>query len=125
MLDWVNVTAQFENAVDTLEAREMLMREGFAFVHVSAQSAGLCCIPLTPQVYDPVRYAAINHPGDKYANDMLSQIAQALHAPHGGPDPMGGMRSRRSSPRASRSRRRSCTPTSTHRPAQAASSTGS
>ena len=43
MLDWVNVTAQFENAVDTLEAREMLLREGWAFVHVSAQKAGLCC----------------------------------------------------------------------------------
>ena len=64
MLDWVNVTAQFENAVDTLEAREMLLREGWAFVHVSAQTAGLCCTPLTPKVYDPVRYAAINHPGD-------------------------------------------------------------
>ena len=49
MLDWVNVTAQFENAVDTLEAREMLLREGWAFVHVSAQKAGLCCTPLTPQ----------------------------------------------------------------------------
>ena len=89
MLDWINVTAQFENAVDTLEAREMLMREGFAFVHVSAQKAGLCCTPLTPQVYDPVRYAAINHPGDQYSNDMLSQIAQALKAAPG-PRPDGG-----------------------------------
>ncbi|MCW2544447.1 MAG: hypothetical protein JWM40_1999 [Frankiales bacterium] len=93
MLDWTNVTAQFENAVDTMEAREMLMREGFAFVHVSAQKAGLCCTPLTPAVYDPVRYAAINHPGDQYSNDMLSQIAQAFRTPRkGGPDPMGGMR---------------------------------
>jgi hypothetical protein len=93
VLDWTNVTAQFENAVDSMEAREMLMREGFAFVHVSAQKAGLCCIPLTPQVYDPVRYAAINHPGDQYSNDMLSQIAQAFRTPRkGGPDPMGGMR---------------------------------
>jgi hypothetical protein len=40
MLDWVNVTAQFENAVDTLEAREFLLREGWAYVHVSAQTAG-------------------------------------------------------------------------------------
>src|SRR4051812_43845254 len=28
-LDWVNVTAQFENAVDTMLTRQMLMREGF------------------------------------------------------------------------------------------------
>ena len=55
LLDWVNVTAQFENAVDILEARQMLLREGYAFVHVSAQSAGLCCTPLTPKVWDPVR----------------------------------------------------------------------
>ena len=43
MLDWVNVTALFESAVDTLEGRETLLREGFAFVHVSAQQLGLCC----------------------------------------------------------------------------------
>ena len=93
VLDWTNVTAQFENAVDTMEARQMLMREGFAFVHVSAQKAGLCGTPLTPCVYDPVRYAAINHPGDQYSNDILSQIAKAFRTPKkGGPDPMGGMR---------------------------------
>jgi hypothetical protein len=93
LLDWTNVTAQFENAVDTMEARQVLMREGFAFVHVSAQKAGLCCTPLTPQVWDPVRYAAINHPGDGFAGDMLSQIAQAFRTPRrDGPDPLGGMR---------------------------------
>ncbi len=67
MLDWVNVTAQFENPVDSLEARELLLREGYAFVHVSAQAAGLCCIPLTPKGWDPVRYASLDHPGDNYA----------------------------------------------------------
>jgi hypothetical protein len=94
MLDWVNVTAQFENAVDTLEAREMLLREGWAFVHVSAQSTGLCCSPLTPKVYDPVRYAAINHPGDAYAADMFSQVAQAVRT-HAGMDPMKGLKVKR------------------------------
>ncbi len=94
MLDWVNVTAQFENAVDTLEAREMLLREGWAYVHVSAQRAGLCCSPLTPQVYDPVRYASINHPGDAYAEDMFSQIALAVRS-HRGADPMKGLKVKR------------------------------
>src|SRR5438067_2388869 len=47
LLDWTNVTAQFENAVDSLEAQPMLFREGFAFVHVSVQQAGICCTPLT------------------------------------------------------------------------------
>ena len=92
MLDWTNVTAQFENAVDTMEARQLLLREGFAFVHVSAQTAGLCCSPLTPKVWDPVRYAGINHPGDGFSADMLSQIAQSFRRPRaGGANPLGGL----------------------------------
>jgi hypothetical protein len=92
LLDWANVTAQFENAVDTMEARQMLMREGFAYVFVSAQSAGLCCSPLTPKVWDPVRYAAIAHPGDEYAADMFSQVAKALRTKAKGHlDPMPGL----------------------------------
>jgi hypothetical protein len=95
VLDWVNVTAQFENAVDTLEAHELFHRDGYAYVHVSAQAAGLCCLPLlTPKLWDPVRYAAIDHPGDDYAFDMFSQIAQAFKRP-GEVDPMAGLPVRR------------------------------
>jgi hypothetical protein len=90
LLDWVNVTAQFENAVDSLEARDMLLREGYAVVWASVQSAGICCTPLTPKVWDPVRYGALNHPGDAYANDIFSQIAKALRSPTG-TDPTGGL----------------------------------
>ena len=94
LLDWVNVTAQFENAVDTLLARPMLLREGFAFVHVSAQAAGLCCVPaLTPKLWDPVRYAAIDHPGDAWSFEIFTQVAQAFRRPPppGGTDPMGAL----------------------------------
>jgi hypothetical protein len=91
LLDWVNVTAQFENAVDTMLSREMLMREGFAYVHVSAQEAGICCLPLlTPKTWDPVRYDALNHPGDEYAFDIFTQVAQAFKAP-ADIDPMGAL----------------------------------
>ena len=93
LFDWVNVTAQFENPVDTLSTHEFLHREGYAYVHVSAQSAGICCIPLTPKIWDPLRYASLSHPGDDYAYDMFSQIVQALKSPdpQQGPDPMGGL----------------------------------
>jgi hypothetical protein len=93
VLDWANVTAQFENAVDTMLSRQMFMREGFAYVHVSAQAAGVCCNPLTPKGWDPVRYAALSHPGDAYAFDMFSQIAQAFKAPSAAPslDPMSAL----------------------------------
>jgi len=93
VLDWVNVTAQFENAVDSLEARELLLRDGYAFVHVSAQAAGLDGTPLTPKQWDPVRYAAISHPGDQWSFDMFSQIAQAFRSPPGpgSLDPLGDL----------------------------------
>jgi hypothetical protein len=92
LLDWVNVTAQFENAVDTILARPMLLREGYAYVHMSAQQAGLCCLPaFTPKLWDPVRYAAISHPGDAWSFDIVTQIAQAFRTPPAGGslDPMG------------------------------------
>ena len=91
LLDWVNVTAQFENNVDSLEAHRMLTREGFAYVQASVQQAGLCCTPLTPKVWDPVRYASLNHPGDAYANDIYSQLAKAMRTRLGA-DPMNGLR---------------------------------
>jgi len=97
VMDWVNVTAQFENAVDSVESHDYLVREGYAFVHVSAQSAGICCLPnFTPQTWDPVRYGLpgttdkLHHPGDAYALDMFAQIAQALRSPTG-IDAMGGL----------------------------------
>ena len=96
LLDWVNVTAQFENAVDILEARQMLLREGYAFVHVSVQSAGLCCTPLTPKVWDPVRYESINHPGDDYAADIFAQVARSMRATAPASiDPLGPLTPRR------------------------------
>ncbi|MFL6207061.1 MAG: alpha/beta hydrolase domain-containing protein [Acidimicrobiales bacterium] len=93
LLDWVNVTAQFENAVDSLEGRQLLLRDGYAVVHVSAQAAGLDGNPLTPKQWDPVRYAAISHPGDDFSFDMFSQVAQAFRSPAspGSLDPMGDL----------------------------------
>ena len=95
LLDWVNVSAQFENAVDTLQSHRFFLSQGFAYVHVSTQAAGLCCIPLTPKIWDPIRYADINHPGDDYAFDIFSQIAQGFRtsATHDSEhvDPMAGL----------------------------------
>jgi hypothetical protein len=94
LLDWVNVTAQFENAVDSITAHEQLLREGFAYVHVSAQAAGVCCTPLTPKVWDPVRYGPLNHPGDDFAFDIFSQVAQAFRT-RTGLNPLGTLRAAR------------------------------
>jgi len=94
ILDWVNVTAQFENPVDSLHSHDFLVEEGYAFAHVSVQAVGLCCNPLTPKTWDPQRYDAINHPGDDYAYNMLAQIAENIRNPALNPDdddPMAGL----------------------------------
>jgi hypothetical protein len=90
VLDWANVTAQFENPVDLLESHEYLMRHGYAFVHVSAQAAGVDGTPLTPKQWDPVRYAPLSHPGDDWSFDLFAQVARALREP-AGIDAMGGL----------------------------------
>ncbi|ULQ47506.1 hypothetical protein JN531_004290 [Flagellatimonas centrodinii] len=91
VLDWVNVSAQFENAVDTLNSQAYFLREGYAYAHVSVQAAGLCCLPLlTPKLWDPVRYGPLDHPGDDFAFSMLNQVARAIRAPDE-IDPMDGL----------------------------------
>lgn len=94
VLEWTNVTAQFENAVDVISAHEFLLRKGYAYVHASAQAAGICCTPFTPKVWDPVRYAPLSHPGDDFSFDMFSQMAKAIRAP-AGTDPMAGLKVKR------------------------------
>ena len=44
----------------------------------------------TPSVWDPVRYADLDHPGDQFANSMFTQVARAFVEP-GEVDPMGGL----------------------------------
>jgi hypothetical protein len=92
VLDWANVTERFENAGDTMETRETLMRQGFAYVHVSAQADGVCCAPLTPKVWDPVRYAALSHPGDAYSYNIFAQVGKLMRtAQVGALRPMGDL----------------------------------
>ncbi len=49
---------------------------------------------LTPKLWDPQRYEALNHPGDAYSFDIFSQIAKAIRTPRGA-DPMGGLQVRK------------------------------
>jgi hypothetical protein len=39
---------------------------------------------------DPARYSGLHHPGDQYAYDMYTQVAQALRAP-GATNPLAGL----------------------------------
>jgi hypothetical protein len=100
IVEWLNVTGQQDLETSWPPAAQYMMRNGYGYVGVSAQLAGVCCSPLTLKAWDPVRYAPLAHPGDTFAYDIFSQAIQALRDPKDnravpggeiGIDPMLGM----------------------------------
>lgn len=95
IVEWNNVTAQHDQSPDWFWSYPMALREGFAYVIVSAQKAGICCAPpLALQVIDNGRYRELSHPGDSYSFDMFSQVAKSLRDPQG-IDPLDGLKVKR------------------------------
>ncbi|WP_342214865.1 alpha/beta hydrolase domain-containing protein [Nocardia abscessus] len=91
IVHWTNVSAGWD-IIDDLEA----ITDGFAFVAVSAQSAGLEGFPGMPyglKTWDPQRYGSLHLPGDSYSFDIFSQAALAVGAggTRHGADPLDGL----------------------------------
>jgi len=74
VVEWLNVSAGVDAAPDWIFSHNELIRDGFAWVGVSAQAAGVAAA----KAADPVRYAALSHPGDSYSYDIFSQAGQAI-----------------------------------------------
>jgi hypothetical protein len=106
VVEWLNVTAGQDSDPDWGFAYDELMRAGFAWVGVSAQSAGVgtggavAKLPIpgfTPEPlrnWDPQRYGSLLQPGDQYSYDMFSQAGMAVARP-GPVPPLGGLRATR------------------------------
>src|SRR5262249_43917369 len=83
-----NVAQMLDAAPDWTFAHTLLMREGFAWVGVSAQVAGIegdsdpnpMLLHLGLKQVNSSRYSALHHPGDDFSYDMFSQAAQAVRA---------------------------------------------
>lgn len=103
VVEWNNVTAGFENQPVFSLTNDYLMREGYAYVGVSAQQGGIDGLekPLEvpgapPEVllalkqWDPQRYGALIHPGDAWSYGIYTDVADMLRAP-GAVDPLGGL----------------------------------
>jgi hypothetical protein len=85
-VEWVNVTAQQDFDQHWPPAYQMIMREGAAYVAVSAQAAGIRHL----QAWDPIRYASLSHPGDDFSFDVFAQAVAAVRQPfRDGAGPMG------------------------------------
>jgi len=74
MVEWLNVSGGVDAAPEWDFAHVELLREGYAWVGVTAQFAGAAFL----HVYDSTRYASISHPGDSWSYDIYSQVAMAI-----------------------------------------------
>ena len=105
VVEWLNVSGGVDANPDYASLEEEILRQGHAWVGVSAQLIGVAGGPVlvsTPGVeglvgkglvvIDPERYGSLVHPGDGYSFDMFTQIARAARA--GGPA-MGGLQPQR------------------------------
>ncbi len=83
LVEWFNVSGGIDGAVELLAARRELLRQGYAYVGVSAQRVGIegpaagnaggyGGIGLKKS--NPERYEALSHPGDAFSYDIFSQI---------------------------------------------------
>ena len=97
LVEWLNVTGGLDAAPDWTFLHTFLVREGYAWVGVSAQKVGIdgggggvAGLSLWLKAVDPARYNVLVHPGDSFSYDMYSQVAAALRHP-GAIDPMAGL----------------------------------
>jgi hypothetical protein len=97
-VEWLNVTAGFDAGPDWGMTHTELMRSGYAWVGVSAQKVGVDALVdgsagAILGGNSSERYHSLNHPGDNYAYDIYSQLAQALRQP-GTVSPLGNLQAK-------------------------------
>jgi hypothetical protein len=102
VVEWLNVSGGLDAAADWIMMHTELMREGYAWVGLSAQivgiEGGVALLPGLPSLpakaVDPVRYGSLSHPGDSFSYDMFSQVGQAIRRPIGA-NPLGDLKVKR------------------------------
>ena len=85
VVEWLNVSGGGDGSPDWFFLHRHIMREGGAWVGVSAQKAGIDGGGIFDsgnhlKAVDPERYGALSHPGDAFSFDMFSQAGLALRA---------------------------------------------
>lgn len=104
VVEWFNVTGGVEAGPDWTYMSPLIVRDGYAYVGVSAQAFGVDGGPALIGVpgmgpgrglvaADPQRYGTLHHPGDRFAFDIFTQIGRALRA-GGDPSALGTLRPR-------------------------------
>jgi Alpha/beta hydrolase domain len=84
VVEWLNVTIGRDTDPSWGYSAAEIVREGHAWVGVSAQETGVRALAGT----DPQRYGSLDHPGDRYSFDIFTNAGRAL-ARHDGAAPLG------------------------------------
>jgi hypothetical protein len=100
-VEWLNVSGGVDAGPDWVQGHVEMIRQGAAWVGVSAQYvgveggpplAGVISLPL--KEVSPARYGSLHHPGDSFSLDMFSQAGEAVRSPSG-PNPLGTLEPKR------------------------------
>jgi hypothetical protein len=84
LVEWLNVSGGLDAGPDWVSAHREILREGYAYVGVSAQKVGveggpsLAPANLPLKKADPARYGVLSHPGDAFAYDIYSQAGRVV-----------------------------------------------
>ena len=76
VVEWLNVSGGVDDSPDWTLSHNELIREGFAWVGVSAQQVGVNAA----RSADPADYSSLSHPGDSFSYDIFSQAGEAVRA---------------------------------------------
>jgi hypothetical protein len=96
LVEWLNVTNGFDADNTWFFSWEHILKEGYAWVGVSAQEVGVARL----QTWNPTRYGSLDVTqggtitGDDLSYDIFSQAGQAVRQPMR-VDPLGGLKARR------------------------------
>jgi hypothetical protein len=86
LVEWLNVSGGIDAPAVWFMAHREMLREGYAYVAVSAQEVGVQGgdspggFDMSLKTLDPVRYAPLRHPGDAFSYDVFSQIGRLVRA---------------------------------------------
>lgn len=109
LVEWLNVSGGIDADVDFMMGWEEILRGGYVYVGVSAQSTGIEAggfglgsliggsspdsKPL--KEWDPERYGSLVHPGDDYSYDIFSQAGKLVASPGKKQDVLAGLAPKR------------------------------
>ncbi|MAT52780.1 MAG: hypothetical protein CMK32_16510 [Porticoccaceae bacterium] len=84
LVEWLNVSAGTDGSPVYSYTHRQLLRDGYAWVGVSAQKVGIDGMEGMPAVMpplkkaDPERYGMLVHPGDAFSFDIFSQAGRVV-----------------------------------------------